>query len=135
MRKRGTGIPKIMDAVKYYSLTYPKLTILPNIIQFSIYDISIVESAHDLNESDKNILRFILNQKLVSRKDVQDKFNLTKNDAVKNLNRLLDKKYIKRIGKSSATKYALYDEKTEEEFYKYEVLNSLTDLQHQIRNL
>ncbi|MDU5594387.1 RNA-binding domain-containing protein [Peptoniphilus rhinitidis] len=131
----GTGIPKIMDAVKYYSLTYPKLTILPNIIQFSIYDISIVESAYDLNESDKNILRFILNQKLVSRKDVQDKFNLTKNDAVKNLNRLLDKKYIKRIGKSSATKYALYDEKTEEEFYKYEVLNSLTDLQHQIRNL
>lgn len=124
-----------MDAVKYYSLTYPKLTILPNIIQFSIYDISIVESAYDLNESDKNILRFILNQKLVSRKDVQDKFNLTKNDAVKNLNRLLDKKYIKRIGKSSATKYALYDEKTEDEFYKYEVLNSLTDLQHQIRNL
>lgn len=130
--RAGSGIPKVMDAVKLYNLVFPKLYIAINYIVFDLYDISIIESADNLNKEEKKVLAYIFESKYVTRSEVDIHFKMQKNESIKILNSLISKNYIQKYGKSVDTKYTSVDYNKEFSF-EYRLYDSLSNLQRNIK--
>ena len=122
--RAGTGIPKIMQVVDKYSLKRPSLDTKENIIRFTLWDSSLSDNAVDLNESEKILLNYISINKIVTRKEVEDYFKISKSVAARRLKSLNDKDYIQMIGESKSTQYTL---KKDLDFIKYEIAQILLD--------
>jgi len=122
--RAGTGIPKIMQVVDKYSLKRPSLDTKENIVRFTLWDSSLSDNAVDLNESEKILLNYISINKIVTRKEVEDYFKISKSVAARRLKSLNDKDYIQMIGESKSTQYTL---KKDLDFIKYEIVQILLD--------
>lgn len=105
--RAGTGVPKILTAVRKYNLFFPDLETQPGRVLLTIYDTSIIENANDLNNQEKEVLSYIINNITVKRLDIDEYFNIDKPTSLLILNSLIQKNYIESFGKSSATRYKL----------------------------
>ncbi|MDK8278296.1 RNA-binding domain-containing protein [Peptostreptococcus anaerobius] len=123
--RAGTGIPKIMQVVDKYSLKRPLLDTKENIIKITLWDSSLSDNAIDLNESEKTLLNYICVNKMVTRKEIQEYFDISKSVAARRLKSLTDKNYIQMIGESKSTQYTV---KKDIDFIKYEMAQMLLDM-------
>ena len=123
--RAGSGIPKIMDVVGKYSLKRPGLDTSNNMIRFTLWDTSISDNASDLGEIEKGILQFIYVNKNVKRFQIDSYFDIDKSETIKYLNSLIEKKYIKKIGKSRSTTYIINNGL---EFIKYDLIETLKNM-------
>lgn len=130
--RAGSGIPKVINAVKIYNLNFPKLYTAPNYIVFDLYDTSIIEVADNLNNNEKNILSYIYEHKYVKRSDIDENLGLTKSESIKYLNSLIKKGYIEKFGESVSTKYTIAEPNNEFSF-EYRLFDSLSAIQRNIK--
>ncbi|WP_084140909.1 ATP-binding protein [Psychrilyobacter atlanticus] len=112
--RAGSGIPKILKAVKDYSYKHPDIEEDKDKFTFKFWNIEKIEdgkkqieSLDDLNKIEKDLLIYLLTNKTISNKDVQENFHLTKNQTTKLFNKLVEKKYIKKLGIGRGTFYKI----------------------------
>lgn len=118
--KAGTGIPKIMDAVKTYSLHYPCLITDMNSFEFTIWDVSITSQAK--NESETKILELIVANKMVTIKEVSEALSVHRNTAAKYLSALIEREILERNMFMGSYRYMISQS---DDFKKYNIVNSL----------
>lgn len=115
--RAGSGIPKILKTVKEYSFKYPDIEETKDKFIFKFWNIEKIEirkkqieNLNNLNKREKHVLIYLLTHKTVSNKDIQENFNLTKNQTTKLFNKLIEKEYLKKSGVGRGTFYKLSKE-------------------------
>lgn len=130
--RAGTGIPKIIYAVKTYNLLFPELNILPGFVSFDFFDISEVENATDLTDIEKRVFIYILNKKYIKRLDIDKEFKIQKIESLRLLNSLVEKGYIEKFGHSVSTTYKPYNKNKFST--EIEIINNLAEIQEFFKN-
>ncbi|KXT61042.1 RNA-binding domain-containing protein [Lactococcus sp. DD01] len=130
--KAGTGIPKIMEAVQDYSLKYPNLDVDIDSVELTLWDTSIIESLNISHPLEKRIVEYLIQNKIASRKDLEQDLSTPKNTILKYL-KILENKGI--IGKSKDGRQFLYyiSQNNKNEFRKYNHLESMYALLEEIK--
>lgn len=130
--KAGTGIPKIMEAVKDYSLKYPNLEVDIDSVELTLWDTSIIESLDIKHLLEKRIVEYLIQNKIASRKDLEEDLSTPKNTVLKYLKELENKGV---IGKSKSGRQFLYyiSQNNKNEFKKYNHLESMYALLEEIK--
>ncbi len=125
--KAGTGIPKIMDAVKTYSLLYPKLIIDMSSFEFTIWDVSITSQAK--NEIESKILELIVANKMVTINEVSKALRIHRNTASKYLSMLIERGILERNMFMGSYQYMIFQS---DDFKKYNIVNSLYSMVEEV---
>ncbi|SQG23362.1 AAA ATPase [Streptococcus pyogenes] len=83
--KAGTGIPKIMEAVKESRLKYPKLRTQLDSVELTLWDTSLIDNLYIDNEYEKKILELIIENRFITRGTLEEKLKVHKNTILKYL--------------------------------------------------
>ena len=121
--KAGTGVPKIMNAVKEYQLKKPEIKAEIDSFELILWDTSIIENLNLSNEIEKRIIEVIIKKKICSRAELEKELNISKTTTIKYLNNLKDKDVLisTKIGKTHV--YQLND--TKQHLEKYNIVDAL----------
>ena len=121
--KAGTGVPKIMNAVKEYQLKKPEIKAEIDSFELILWDTSIIENLNLSNEIEKRIVEVIIKKKICSRAELEKELNISKTTTIKYLNNLKDKDVLisTKIGKKHV--YKLND--TKQHLEKYNIVDAL----------
>lgn len=123
-----------MEATKKYHLINPELKTEDQQVDFTISDISILESATDLNEIEKDVLSLFYKEKILKRIELEKKTNLKKHESIPILNSLIQKEYIRKMGNGKGTMYRVNDGvKEKNDFIKYNILNSVASILEELK--
>ena len=123
--RAGTGIPKILKAVKENSLKYPDIEEKKDSVVFIFWDTSYIESIENINETEKKILNLLLTNKTLSNKQIRESLNVTKYESITALNSLMEKAYIEKTGEGAGTKYIF---KYSDDIKGYKILENINDI-------
>lgn len=123
--RAGSGVLRIMAAVKENSLAMPQLNATDDSVELNIRDISWLESLDDVDKQEKLLLANFQNQNSFARVEVENKLDLTKHDALKIIKSLIEKDYLISMGSGRNTRYSL---NREEDYVKYDIMNQLGNL-------
>lgn len=111
--REGYGGETIQNAATINNLKNPEIYSSENKTNLKIWSIDFITSLGDkfINEEEKMILKVILKSepRAVSRGEIQKFTKLSYRITNNNLNSLIEKELIVRIGKSRATKYSMKD--------------------------
>lgn len=118
--KAGTGIPKIMDAVKTYSLQYPEFINSMDSFELIIWDVSITSEAK--NEIETKILELIVANKMVTVNEISQALGIHRNTASKYLSILMDRGILERKMLKGSYRHFISQS---DDFQKYNLLNSI----------
>lgn len=129
--KAGTGVPKIMNAVKEYQLKKPEVKAEIDSFKLTIWDTSIIENLNISNEVEKGIIELIIRNKFCSRAEIEKELKISKTTTIKYLNSLKEKNILvsSKIGKVHV--YKLND--TEQHLEKYNMVNTLYSIIEEIK--
>lgn len=124
--KAGTGIPKIMEAVKEYTLRFPDVTQEIDYFRFILWDMSILEYLEVSNDTERKIVEYIIKNKWCLRLEIEKELDIAKSTAIKYLNKLIEKNILltKRNGRHML--YMFNDQR--EGFEKYHIINHMYSL-------
>lgn len=107
----GTGIARIFDAYKNLPLQ-PKISVAPVSFLLTLPNMNEFEKdqGHEMknyanNERDREIIRFSAERKSITRKDVQERLNISESTAGSDLKRLTDLGELVRIGSGKNVRY------------------------------
>mgnify|MGYP000202088480 CR=1 FL=1 len=123
--RAGTGIPKILKAVKENSLKYPDIEEKKDSIVFIFWDTSYIDSIENIGETEKRILSLLLIHKTLSNKQVRENLDITKYESITALNSLVEKAYIEKTGEGAGTKYIF---KYSDDIKEYKILENINDI-------
>lgn len=121
-----------MEAVKDYSLKYPNLEVDIDSVELTLWDTSIIESLDIKHPLEKRIVEYLIQNKIASRKDLEEDLSTPKNTVLKYLKELENKGV---IGKSKSGRQFLYyiSQNNKNEFKKYNHLESMYALLEEIK--
>ncbi len=128
--RAGTGIPKILSTVKKESYKYPDIEEKGNRFIFKFWNTSEIENADNLNNEEKEVLKFILKNKSINNGIARETFSLTKHTANNIFNSLIEKDYIEKVGAGKNTHYVL---KYSDDRKKIKMIEDLHDLINEIK--
>lgn len=128
--KAGTGIPKIMDAVKTYNYKMPEIAVDFDSFEISIWDTSIIESFGIINEIEKDILKLIISNKFATVEQVAKSLDIHRNTASKYLSSLNKRKI---LDKKKSGRYNVYIISQTEGFEQYDLINSMYTMLEEIK--
>ncbi len=107
----GTGIARIFDAYKNFP-QQPKISVAPVSFLLTLPNMNEFEKdqGHEMknyanNERDREIMRFSAERKSITRKDVQERLNISESTAGSDLKRLTDLGELVRIGSGKNVRY------------------------------
>lgn len=98
----GTGIPRIINKMRKHGLSDPVFDISPNFFRIILKNkksgLEPIESIQDLNERQKNSLKYILKYKSI-KSDIYAEINsVSRGTAVSEINEMIKFKYLKKMG-------------------------------------
>ena len=130
--KAGTGIPKIMEAVKESHLKYPKLQTELDSVEFTLWDTSLIDNLNIDSEYEKKILELIIENHFVTRETLEEKLQIHKNTILKYLKKLVEKQ---AIGKTKAGRQYVYfiSQNQDPEFQKYNHIDAVYSILEEIK--
>lgn len=128
--KAGTGVPKIMDAVKTYKFKKPEIIVKLDSFEITIWDTSIIDSFPSLNKTEKLILEIVIAKNIVSINKISKDLGIHRNTAAKYLNSLTEKNILfkHKIGKEYKFMFA-----QDSDFAKYNILDSFYTFLEEIK--
>ncbi|MDS9220805.1 putative DNA binding domain-containing protein [Streptococcus pneumoniae] len=130
--KAGTGIPKIMEAVKESHLKYPNLRTELDSVEFTLWDTSLIDNLDIDNEYEKKILELIIEHRFVTREALEEKLKIHKNTILKYLKKLVEKQAIDKF--KSGRQYVYFITQNQDpEFQKYNHINAMYSLLEEIK--
>lgn len=104
--RAGSGIKTILQTVNDLGLQNPTIELSQDRIKFILPDTLILDSGH-LSKNEKIIMAFILEHGEVQNKNVQELLEVKRTAALNTLNTLVEKNFIKQVGKGRGNKYIL----------------------------
>lgn len=130
--KAGTGIPKIMEAVKTSHLKYPNLQTESDSIEFTLWDTSLIDNLDIKNEHEKKILKLIVKNHIVTREMLEEELGIHKNTILKYLRKLGEKNIIEKF--KSGKKYVYFIAQNQDpEFQKYNHLDAIYSILEELK--
>jgi predicted HTH transcriptional regulator len=112
--RAGTGIPKVLKAVKDNDYKYPDIEEKDGKFIFRFWTIDRatinkekIESSQKIDGLEKKILSFLVKNTYITNKIIQQEFKISKLKANRILNKLISENFIKREGQGRGTKYKL----------------------------
>ncbi|WMB29637.1 BlaI/MecI/CopY family transcriptional regulator [Streptococcus didelphis] len=130
--KAGTGVPKIMEAVKESHLKYPKLDTQLDSVELTLWDTSLIDNLNIDNEFEKKILELIIENHFITRETLEEKLKIHKNTILKYLKILLEKHIIDKF--KSGRQYVYFIAQNQDpEFQKYNHINTMYSLLEEIK--
>lgn len=127
----GTGIPKIMNAVKEYQLKSPQINTGVDFFELTMWDTSIIESLNISNDIEKKIIELIIKNRICSRKKLEKELNISKTTAIKYLNILKEKNILDSSKQGRTQMYML--KSNEQHLQKYNLVNTLYSIIEEIK--
>lgn len=128
--RAGTGVPKIMDAVRTYHFRLPEITTTLENFELTLWDTSILHDARIKNPIELDILRMMLKKNIVTINSISDELSIHRNTAGKHVNMLVDKGIVE---KHKSGKINLYRIAEKAEYAKYSLLDTLSTLIEEVR--
>lgn len=128
--KAGTGVPKIMEAVKSGNLKYPELNTTLDSVELKIWDTSIVEVLNIQNETEAKILEIIVKSRIITRLELDNATGFHKNTVLKYLRRLEENGIIE---KQRIRNVYYYKIKEHPNFAKYGLISNIETLIEEIK--
>lgn len=104
--RAGSGIKTILQTVNNLGLQNPTIELSQDRIKFILPDTLILDSGH-LSKNEKIIMAFILENGEIQNKNVQELLEVKRTAALNTLNALVEKNFIKQVGKGRGNKYIL----------------------------
>lgn len=104
--RAGSGIKTILQTVNGLELQNPTIELSQDRIKFILPDTLILDSGH-LSKNEKIIMAFILEHGEIQNKNVQELLEVKRTAALNALNTLVEKNFIKQVGKGRGNKYIL----------------------------
>lgn len=104
--RAGSGIKTILQTVNDLGLQNPTIELSQDRIKFILPDTLILDSGH-LSKNEKIIMAFILEHGEIQNKNVQELLEVKRTAALNTLNTLVEKNFIKQVGKGRGNKYIL----------------------------
>lgn len=107
----GSGVPRMINAMRNQELKDPEFGIYERFFRIVLYNkhgnSKPIEDYVDLNERQKICMKFLSEHKLIKTKTYQEINNVSFGTTIKDINELLNFKYIKKIGKYRGAYYIL----------------------------
>lgn len=128
--KAGSGIPKIMDAVKENKYKYPEIQVAINSFEFTLWDTSLIENLNLSNDIEESLIKLVIANKRITINGASKELKIHRNTATKYLNSLVDKKILEKFKIGRVYHYMFSHE---EHFDKYNMLNSMYTIIEEIR--
>lgn len=129
--KAGTGIPKIMEAVKDYNLKKPDVVSKVDSFEFILWDTSLIENLKLSNVYEKQIINYLIKNKICNRNNIELELKISKTTANKYLNNLINKNIIVRDRLGKKIIYTLNDK--DKNLEKYNLINSVFSLLEELK--
>ena len=130
--KAGTGIPKIMEAVKESHLKYPKLRTELDSVELTLWDTSLIDNLDIDNEYEKKILELIIENRFITRETLEEKLKIHKNTILKYLKKLVEKQAIDKF--KSGRQYVYFITQNQDpEFQKYNHIDAMYSLLEEMK--
>lgn len=103
----GTGIPKIMECYQNSSAK-PEIEISDNAFKLTLPKFSQTDNTSSLNDSRENdIIELLADNGNMTRTEIQSALSLSQSTVLRELNNMLSKKTIKKVGSGRNTKYSV----------------------------
>lgn len=99
----GTGIHRIIDAYKE-NTTQPEFYVTDNSIEVIL---PVISSEYMTTSEEQSIIGILSSGRLLSSREIAEKMNYSKDKAIRLLNALVEKKYVRVLGNGRSTKYGL----------------------------
>lgn len=129
--RAGSGIPKILKAVKEEAFKYPEIEEIDGKFIFRFWNTGIIDNCIGTNLEEKRILEYLVKNNTITNKEAREKLGLSKHEATDTCNKLLHKKYIEKIGTGKGTYYQL---KYSEDEKKMKLLENIDEAFRMIKN-
>lgn len=130
--KAGTGIPKIMEAVKESHLKYPNLRTELDSVELTLWDTSLIDNLDIDNEYEKKILELIIEHRFITRETLEEKLKIHKNTILKYLKKLVEKQAIDKF--KSGRQYVYFIAQNQDpEFQKYNHIDAMYSLLEEMK--
>ena len=130
--KAGTGIPKIMEAVKESHLKYPNLRTELDSVELTLWDTSLIDNLDIDNEYEKKILELIIENRFITRETLEEKLKIHKNTILKYLKKLVGKQAIDKF--KSGRQYVYFIAQNQDpEFQKYNHIDAMYSLLEEMK--
>lgn len=123
--RAGSGIPKIMKAVRDEAYKYPEIMEKDGKFTFRFWNTGIIENIDNLTPEEKKVLEFILKNKKISNKEAREKLDFSKHGATDMFNNLIQKEYIEKIGSGKGTYYIM---KYSEDDKKIRIIENINEI-------
>lgn len=105
--KAGSGGPKIFDVAEKYSLRLPEISRKQDRTIVRIWKVDLFNSLSDLEDNEQMILKFIIENGSIARKQMIQELELGEYQYTKAINALLEQDLIIRLGNGPGTRYEL----------------------------
>ena len=125
--RAGSGVPKILSAVKKEAYKYPEIEEKDSRFIFRFWKTNILEKDSNLSLKEKSILSYILQNEKITNKEAREFLDISKHEATDTFNILLDKKYIEKFGNGKGTHYKLKFSKDDEKIKKLEYISEILE--------
>ncbi|MGN1456361.1 MAG: ATP-binding protein, partial [Acutalibacteraceae bacterium] len=103
----GTGIPKIMECYQNSSAK-PEIEISDNAFKLTLPKFSQTDNTSNLNDNRENdIIELLADNGDMTRTEIQSALSLSQSTVLRELNNMLSKQIIRKVGSGRNTKYSL----------------------------
>ena len=106
----GSGVPKILHALRANKLAEPELLTIDDNVEFIISispEIEYLAAKFNLNEEEVSVLSAINDHYSLSRSEIEKVTNFSRKRSLNIINSLKERKIIEQVGRSSSTKYRI----------------------------
>lgn len=119
----GSGVPKILSAVKEEKFKYPEIEEKNMIFILKFWNINKITDYDKATLEEKNILHYLLKHYQITNKEARENFNYSKKKVNSLFESLIEKEYIERVGLGRGTFYKLKLSEDEEKIKLLENIN------------
>lgn len=119
----GSGVPKILSAVKEEKFKYPEIEEKNMIFILKFWNINKITDYDKATLEEKNILHYLLKHYQITNKEARESFNYSKKKVNSLFESLIEKEYIERVGLGRGTFYKLKLSEDEEKIKLLENIN------------
>lgn len=114
----GSGIPKILSAVKKEKFKYPEIQDKDMSFSLKFWNVSNITNYDKASEEGKIILQYLLKEKKITNKEAREKFNYSKKKVILLFDELIREGYIEKKGAGRGTYYKIKMTEDEEKIEK-----------------